>query len=536
MIACFILSAATLLCLWPFIEKPVHLDDPLVVWTARQIQQHPGDFYGFNVNWYGYVNSMANTETSPPLTSYYMAACASVLGWSERALHTAFLLPAVALILFSYGLARRLCAHPFLAAAGTLAMPVFILCASTLMRDTLMAALWTGAIYLWLIGLEEKPSALPLAAVFITACSLTKYFGLALVPLLLVYGLCQKRAAGSWLLWLLLPIAMVAAYELWARHLYGRILITNATQYAATRNAGQEFAKLVTALSFVGGCTFLALPAMPLLWNKRTLLLPVAAATILALALAPMRTIGMFDSAAGAKWLLIGHLAVLACGGAVMLALSGFDLWSKRTRESLLLFLWFGGVCLFAAKLNWTIAGRNMLPLAPVASLLIVRRIEQRAGVAGAGPDRFSLLLAPILATAALALALTWGDMKWARAGQGAAEIVASRFAHQMDRARFPGHWGFQYYMEQCGAQPLNAKDLTLRSGDLIILPRANSYEISLPPDHLRPLGNYSMNMPSWLSLQNAQVGAGYYSDNWGPSPFILGAGGVDEYDVVMVK
>jgi hypothetical protein len=224
----------------------------------------------------------------------------------------------------------------------------------------------------------------------------------------------------------------------------------------------------------------------------------------------------------------------LSCGGAVVLAVSSFDLWSRRTAESLLLFLWTGGVCLFAAKLNWTISGRNMLPLAPVVSLLIVRRIEQRPERAGL--DRFWLLLPPILATAALSLALTWGDTKWARAGKGSAEIAASRFAHHMDRVRFPGHWGFQYYMEQFGAHAFDAKASTVHSGDLIILPQANSYQISMPPEHIRPVENYFLDMPSWLSLQNVKVGAGYYSDNWGPSPFILGAGSIDEYDVVIVK
>ena len=42
-----------LLTLGPFLNKAVHIDDSLFVWTAEQILKHPGDCYGFDVNWTG---------------------------------------------------------------------------------------------------------------------------------------------------------------------------------------------------------------------------------------------------------------------------------------------------------------------------------------------------------------------------------------------------------------------------------------------------------------------------------------------------
>ena len=37
-------AAVVILLLLPFIGKAVHIDDPLFIWTAQQIQKHPFDF------------------------------------------------------------------------------------------------------------------------------------------------------------------------------------------------------------------------------------------------------------------------------------------------------------------------------------------------------------------------------------------------------------------------------------------------------------------------------------------------------------
>ena len=102
--------------LLPFCDKPFNLDDPLFVWTARQIQAHPADPYGFPVNWYGTVMPMAQVMQNPPLAGYYLAGAATVLGGSERSFHLTLLLPALAVILGTYRLAEKLSRQPLLAA------------------------------------------------------------------------------------------------------------------------------------------------------------------------------------------------------------------------------------------------------------------------------------------------------------------------------------------------------------------------------------------------------------------------------------
>ena len=97
---------------------------------------------------------------NPPLASYYLALAAGILGWSEMALHFAFLLPAVAAILGTYRLARRFCQSPMLAAVATLFTPVFLVSSTTVMCDVMMLAFWVWAAVLWLEGMEEKPSGI----------------------------------------------------------------------------------------------------------------------------------------------------------------------------------------------------------------------------------------------------------------------------------------------------------------------------------------------------------------------------------------
>ncbi len=61
---------------------------------------------------------MSEVTKNPPLGAYYAALIGSIAGWSDRALHFGFLLPALALILGTYHLARRFTQSAWIAAAA----------------------------------------------------------------------------------------------------------------------------------------------------------------------------------------------------------------------------------------------------------------------------------------------------------------------------------------------------------------------------------------------------------------------------------
>ena len=78
-----LLAVLTVLLLAPFAGKAIHIDDPLFVWTAEQIHEHPLDFYGFDVNWYFKSEPMHRVTRNPPLTSYLLAVAGGVFGFGE---------------------------------------------------------------------------------------------------------------------------------------------------------------------------------------------------------------------------------------------------------------------------------------------------------------------------------------------------------------------------------------------------------------------------------------------------------------------
>src|SRR5438874_10908769 len=131
----FLAIAAAVAALAPFLHKAFHIDDPLFLWMAHQISQHPADPYGFSVNWYASAQPMFSIMQNPPLSAYYMALAASFLGWGELAMHGAFLVPAVAAVLGTFFLAQRLSGSPLLGALLVFFTPVFLVSDTTVMCE-----------------------------------------------------------------------------------------------------------------------------------------------------------------------------------------------------------------------------------------------------------------------------------------------------------------------------------------------------------------------------------------------------------------
>src|SRR5262249_41648259 len=255
-----IAAIVVIAALAPFLNKAFHIDDPLFLWIAQQISTHPGDPYGFTANWYVSSQPMFSIMQNPPLSSYYMALVASFLGWNEPAMHSAFLVPAVAAVLGTFFLARRLCNSPLLAALLLLFTPVFLVSATGIMCDVWLLALWVWSIECWMRGLEREISWLLLvASILVAAAALTKYFGVALVPLLGVYTLVRERRVTHRTLYLLIPILVIASYEAITKAKYGQGLFSNAMLVSWNENAKPEqhfFQQLFIGLSFAGGCLF----------------------------------------------------------------------------------------------------------------------------------------------------------------------------------------------------------------------------------------------------------------------------------------
>jgi 4-amino-4-deoxy-L-arabinose transferase-like glycosyltransferase len=532
------LMAALLFCLLPFLNKPMHIDDPLYIWIAQQIHVRWWDFLGAQINWYGTPMRMSEFMMNPPGISFYLAGAARVLGWSERALHAAMLLPALGATAGTYFLARRMCDRPGLATMVAIFSPVFIVSSTTIMSDVGMLCLFVWAIVAWVRGVaSRKQWLLGIGASLILSAALTKYFAASLVPLLAVYLLVANRRMRWGLLWLLIPVVGLAGYQVYTHHLYGTGLLKNAVEYAASRRTNDPWsgrARWLSGLSFAGGCLLTAVPAATavMIRNLRRagsrgwLYLLGMIGLMIGLFWSDVPLIERFDGGQALSGIARVQLAIFAAGGLAIVAMALMELRQWRDADALLLSLGILGTFVFVVALNWTVSARTVLPMAPLIGIVIARQ---------AGTHRFSRGAAwSVIALLPISLAVAHADEQLARSARDASEIIRQKAQGQI--VWFQGHWGFQYYMQQWGARPLDARSTVCMPGEILVAPANNSNPYPVPAGAISEIGRLELWQPRWLGTLDLKLGAGFYSDISGPLPFAFGVGSADRYEVYRIE
>jgi 4-amino-4-deoxy-L-arabinose transferase-like glycosyltransferase len=534
------LALATILCLVPFSGRAFHVDDTLFVRAAQNIVKHPFDPYGFQITWDWAPQQMSEITQNPPLASYYAALAGIVFGWPERALHLSFLLITILLVLGTYRLASKFTRAPLLAALVTLLSPGVLVSASSVMCDTMMLMLWIWAAVFWIEGLEKNNQyLLASAALLAGASALTKYFGAALLPLLFVYALFRQKRVGLWLLHFLLPIAILVAYQLWTERLYGHGLLLGAAQFASKQRAyiGASWpAMAIAGLSFAGGCTLSTLVFAPLLWSRK-MLAWTGAASVAATLLIASGAVNLGLQVGGnnvqrESWLCAGtQLALWIAGGILLLALAITDYFEKRDAGSAFLALWVVGTFVFAAFLNYTVNARSVLPLIPPATILIARRLEITGGVTYLRTK----VAVGVAVCAAVAFLVAGADASLADSAREAASLIVEETHGRGGTLWFEGHWGFQYYMEQAGALPLNIRAPEFKPGDFIAMPMNNIQMRSIYPQLIASSERIELPLRAFAGTVDAKDRAGFYSAFWGPLPFAIVRPPAERYQILRI-
>jgi 4-amino-4-deoxy-L-arabinose transferase-like glycosyltransferase len=545
--AYLLLAVALFACLLPFSGKAFNIDDTLFLYVARQITQHPLDPFGFKVNWFLDAVPMAYETKNPPFAAYYIAAAATIVGCSERALHLAFLLPALAVVLGTYRLAQRFTKSPLLAAAATLLTPAFLVSANSVMCDTMMVAFWLWAIIFWVEGLEPlKPGCLALSALLITLSALTKYFGAALILLLAAYSLIRLRRFGSWPWYLLAPVLVLTGYQHWTKAVYGVRMITSAAHLSTgMRQARQAstLAKTLVDLSFVGGCALPTLTFAPALWRRASILAVCFASGIAGFLISTGRislgaTLWPFDFYQ--HWLLVGiQLTLFIAAGFSVMALAVTDASKRRDADSLLLLLWIFGTFIFTGFVNWMINVRSVLPLIPAAGILLARRIDTINALETLRPSskrwRLATLTIALAATGAVSLWLTWADTEMANSGRTAANLIEQKTRNQPGTVWFMGHWGFQYYMESFDAHAVVVDDPPRRAGDFLAV-AARDKLFEMRPEFVASCEVIQIPMNLGITTAQRELGTGFHGADWGPLPFAIGPVPPERYTLIHLR
>ncbi len=512
-----LLGGLTLVALLPFLNKAYDIDDPLFLWMGQQIIRHPFDPYGVTVHWSSLAQPMWVAMQNPPLCSYYIATIGSFGGFGEIVMHSAFLLPALAAILGTFALAKRLCGSPVTAAFLTLFTPVFLISASHVMCDVMLLAFWIWAIHFWIAGLDRGEWILLLvSAVLVTGATLTKYFGISLVPLLLVYTLMRERRIRLHLGYLTIPLLAALGFELITRAKYGHALFSGAMLYL--RDVAVEVRipiqiKLLTACSFVGGSMIGAV----FLTSIRSAKAVLGGMAVLLLIGGLFWTCVPLGAGLGSNELAVRlQGCFFATIGIALLALAVWDFRISQDADSLLLLLWTVGTFAFVALLNWSITARTILPMAPAVSILLMRHWDR----VGEGRPGNLTRLRWVGAAAVIALIVAAADYSEAGASRAGARYFQKRFGRKQTRVWFQSHWGFQFYMEQWKAKPL-VQNAPIHPGDLVIIP-SNNADSGPVPNAVVPVVEITRPIMPLVATFAPGTGAGFYSSVRGPVPWAI--------------
>lgn len=535
-----LLALCVLLLCGVYLGKAYNMDDPLVVWTAQRIAAHPSDFYGFDVNWYGFNTPMELTDLNPPGAAYYVALFGHLFHWREAALHAAIALTAVALILGIYWLARRMGGEPLTSAVIALVSPGIFVSMGTVMTDMPMTALWVWAVVLWLRGLDEEHAIFNAASgLLIALAALSKYFAFSLVPLLLVYTLLSGRKRWARMVWLIIPALAIGLFELYTRRLYGVGQIHGifglVEQYYGiyTVDHGRKF---LTSLTFLGAGATPALFLAPWLWRRSARATLYLSAIGIALFTVILQQSGwqVGEPRASYEWWFWIQYGLWLLAGVHIIALIIAEIWAQRDRDSVFLGLWLGGTLIYCIFLYHFINIRVILPALPVIVLVCARRLRRLHSENTTGiPLMRKPVWCALAASLVLSVSVARADINLANSAKAAAERIAPE--KRSGRTWFSGHWGFQYYMQARGAKPIDVRNKDFRVGDTVVAPVNASNRLLARPRIASRDESFALPVCRWLTTMRAECGAGFYADLWGPLPFVFGPVPAERYDVTVL-
>ena len=533
-----LLILATIFALLPFLTKSVDMDDPVYIWVAQQISSNPWDFFGFDVNWYGHSVSVAEINKNPPVTSYYMALCAALLGWSEPALHFAFIVPAIGLIIGTYKLAELFDVNSLGVALTLLCCPVVLISSTTLMVDITMLSLWVWSIVFWIKGIARQHiSMLIIAGLLITLAALTKYIAISLIPLLFTYTLIVEKKFTKNTAFLVIPIFLITLFFWIMSMKYGQNFLSNIFGFsveARTEVSRSIFDNIVVGIIFVGGCLLFPLFYFHHLFNKKEALWLLGLFFVLLSAFFVTGKVGYtsLKNAEGLRFELLLHWSIFFVVGTTCIYLLFRELKENCQPLSWLLFFWIFGILFFALFLNWSTNGRSILTIAPAIAILLWRRLNSNTQFR---QKRAVYTLIPLVPVFFVAISLAWTDYRLARSAQEAAAYSAKNFINTENTLWFQGSWGFQYYMQLYGATRVVINESFLNRGDILIMPNNNSNIFPVPKDRFEVIEIKKFETTPLASVMSPKAGAGFYTSIFGSLPYVLGTGYPEVYYILRV-
>jgi len=517
---------------FPFVTKAFTIDDTLFINAVEQILRTPFDFFGGEVNWYGFPDSHFVINKNPPFVAYLIAAVVSVFGFNEIALHSFFFLTVALSAIGIYLLGRQFNTNPVLTTVLAVFTPVFLVHGTNVMSDSTMLMFWIWGLVFWMSGVRTGASKwFFFAGLSVAFGVLTKYTCVFLLPLIVFSGLWQYRKPGIWVFAFLIPLSVLAIFEYYTYVLYGKGLFSEAFLYANVRTPKtlvDYFDNTLIGLSFLGGCFPAALLLIPLTGGRLLRVVISIIAAAVAILVWSRGSIGghsfMRDGALDPG--LVFQFCAFTLAGICLVIACLKEVYKRIDHDSVFFLLWFFGIFIFACFLNWTINARSFILLVPVVGILLSNRLEEWGG--NKKTIKRSISYSMIGIAGLVSVATVHADFVRAGMARTAAKEIMMKY-NKIGNVWFQGHWGFQYYMEKLGASPMNLKGTEVQPGDFVIIP-VNNTGLALLHDRFKMIDEFNYPQGSFVATMSPNVSAGFYSSIWGPMPYVVETPGKERY------
>lgn len=450
------------------LDKPFHIDDTAHLEIARWISAHPLHPMSGMLNWGG-VNQPIYDTNQPHLYFYLLAGWSSVFGFSEVAMHSLQALFALACVVLFHRQAQRFC--PGIAVwltALLILSPAFVV-EQNLMVDVPLLAIWLLFFELLLLhgSSPAQTRRYVLAGLVCGAAVLTKYSSLALLPVLAVSLLLERRFRQVWTL--LIPVLVLAAWSAFNLWDYGGIhVLSREDSQLGVLHTARFAVSWVLIIGAVVPIGLLAVVSSKAGLRRRERVVYGLVPAVLVLTAVAV-AVGLLPDSDADYVLALGFAAN---GGLLLLCLlpplvrtlrgSWRDPEALRRDPSMvILVLWLIGGTAFYVLFAPFIATRHVLLVLPPLLLMFGTFFGRRLS---AWAKAFALGLT-ILVAAGLCL----GDWQFASFYRTSAAQVATSLP-PTGTVWTSGHWGWQWYAEKNGMRQVDRNALDFRPGDWVVI------------------------------------------------------------------
>lgn len=441
--------------------KAFHIDDSFHLEAAQWIMNHWTEPLSGHINWDNNTKPMYNSN-HPVLFFYLIAIVGSVFSFGEVPLH--ILLSVFSFLALHYFYKSLKALYP---ASNLLPLVLFAVCPAfivnqNLMIDVPLVALMLGFVYHFILANNQKPWANYVkAALFLSACLMIKY---TVLPLCIVFVVVLLlRRDFKMLVTLLIPIGVLLLWSWWNMAEFGGVhLLNRSTSEFSAKSFGNGL------LSFFG-CMAAILPWYLLLllgsWKSKysSLIFTGVVSNAITLALlvaSDLTSVKTSDGILNITFTLLGMAMVVHLVYLLIREYKEHRLVGFIKQNFFFMSLSVAGLSLFVILFAPFMATRHLLLIVPFIILLSVPVFTKVS---------LALQLLIVGCVTFLGVAIGISDWQYAQFYKSTAKLIVPKANGAKVWA--VGHWGWQWYCVQQGAEVYNTNALAVKVGDCMAVP-----------------------------------------------------------------